>query len=212
MFLFSRVATPKGLPREVMAYATEVTDYVNSKVETTTTLWQNLFGAPTGTLGWNTLVRSRAHHAHVMMTLMGDDGFHDYLERGSAFWSDMIPTEDYLSRFVFGNPEQKPAEVGHVAEMISATPDSGRMVDAMAWGPEAAQMVARIGGTMPSFWTNAYGRVGDVAWITIYPSLEAVDEAVDKLQSSDEYLTQFAKGADLFVPGSGLRSSMVRVH
>lgn len=212
MFLFTRLATPRGMPRDVMAFATEITDYVNSRAETTTTLWQNLFGAPVGTLAFNTLVQSRAQIGQTMMTLMADDGYHRHLERGLDFRSDSLPTQDYLMRFVFGNPDESAPEVGFVAEMITATPKDGRMADALEWGPDVAQKVARIGGTMPSFWTNAYGTVGDVAWITLYPNLEAVDEATDRLMSSEEYLNEASKGSDLFVAGSGERGSAMRVH
>ena len=211
MFLFTRQATPQGPPRDVMAYATEITDVVNSKVETTTTLWQNMFGAPVGTLLWNTLVRTRAQLGETMMTIMADDDFHRQLERGREYVSSMVPTEDYLARFVFGAREELPA-VGHVAEMVTAVAAADRIGDAMAWGPEIAQKVAEIGGTMPSFWSNAYGTVGQISWITLHPSLEALDEAQDRLLSSDEYLTEVAKGMDLFVPGSGQRSSNMRVH
>ena len=212
MFLFTRMATPKGAPRDVMAFATEITDVVNSKVETTTTLWQNLFGAPVGTLAWSTLVRNRAQMGQTMMTLMADDDYHRQLERGQEFIRDAIATEDFLARFIFGNPDEPAPEVGWVAEMVSATPAAGRMMDAMAWGPEVAQLVGRIGGTMPSFWTNAYGPVGDVMWMTLYPSMEAVDEAQAKLQTNEEYLNDLSKASDLFVPGSGQRASAMRIH
>lgn len=211
MFLFTRQATPMGSPREVMAYATEITDVVNSKVDTTTTLWQNLFGAPVGTLMWNTLVRSRAQLGATMMTIMADDDVQRQLERGLEFVSDKIATEDFLARFVFGHPEDPP-EVGYVAEAVAAVAAADRMGDAMAWGPQIAQKVGEIGGTTPSFWTSAYGTVGQIIWMTIYPSLEALDEAQDRLQSSEEYMTEVAKGMDLFVPGSGQRSSAMRVH
>ena len=108
MYLFSRVAIPNGQPRDVMGFATDMTDYVNSKVDTTTTLWGNLFGAPVGTLVWNTLVPSRAKYGEVMMTLMADDGYHERLERGAAFRSEVNLTEDFLARFIFGDTEEAP--------------------------------------------------------------------------------------------------------
>ncbi len=212
MYLFSRVATPKGLPREVIEFATEVTDYVNRKVETNTTLWQGMFGGPLGTLAWNTLVKGRAHVGQVMMTLMGDDDYHEHLERGSEFWSDLVPTQDYLSKFVFGDPNQSPAEIGAVGEMITAVPAAGRIADAMAWGPQIAQLVGRTIGTTPSFWASAYGPFGEVSWITIHPSLEALDEATDALMSSEEYVTEVVKAGELFVEGSGQRSAAMRIH
>lgn len=211
MFLFTRQATPMGPPREVMAYATEITDVVNSKVETTTTLWQNLFGAPVGTLLWNTLVRSRAELGATMMAIMADDDVQRHMERGLEFASDKIATEDFLARFVFGEREAPPA-IGHVAEAVAVLAAPDRMGDAMAWGPEIARKVGEVGGTMPSLWTSAYGTVGQMIWMTVYPSLEALDEAQDRLQSSDEYQAEVAKGMDLFVPGSGQRSSAMRVH
>ena len=200
-----------GSPREIMAYATEITDVVNSKVATTTTLWQTMFGAPIGTLLWNTLVRSRAELGETMMTLMGDDDVHRQLERGQEFVSDKIATEDYLARFVFGQREDPPG-VGHVAEAVWAVAAGDRMADAMAWGPVIAQKVGEIGGTTPSFWTSAYGTVGRIGWMTLYPSLDALDEAQERLQTSEEYLAEVAKGMDLFVEGSGERSSAMRVH
>ena len=105
MFLFTRLATPKGPPRDVMAWATEITDVVNSKAETTTTLWQNLFGEPVGTMAWNTLVHDRAEMGRTMMTILGDDDYHGQLEAAQPFISDIVPTRDHLFRFVFGNPE-----------------------------------------------------------------------------------------------------------
>ncbi len=211
MFFFTRQATPMGSPREIMAYATETTDLVNSKVDTTTTLWQNLFGAPVGTLLWNTLVRSRAQLGQTMMTIMADDDIQRQLEKGLEFASDKIATQDFLVRFLFGEREELPS-VGHVAEAVSAVAAPHRMADAMAWGPVIAKKVGQIGGTTPSFWTSAYGTVGQIMWMTVYPSLEALDEAQDRLQSNEEYLGEVAKGMDLFVEGSGQRASAMRVH
>jgi hypothetical protein len=147
-----------------------------------------------------------------MSSLMADDGFHEKLAGGLQFASDLVPTHDELSRFVFGNPDEPPPGIGAIAEMVRATARSGRIGDAMEWGPEVAQMVGRIGGTMPSFWSSAYGTVGDISWITIYPSLEALDEAQARLQASEEYLTEVDKGVELFIEGSGQRGSAVRLR
>ena len=212
MFLFSRVATPNGSPRDVMALATEMTDYVNSKVDTTTTLWQLLFGGPVGSMSFNTLVRSRAQMGQTMMTLMADDGYHELLERYGSMRSEINPTHDYLAQFIFGDSEEKPAEIGAVAEMVTAVPAGGRIADVMAWGPEIAQLVGRTTGTMPSFWVSAYGPFGQVNWITIHPSLEALDEAHGALMQSEEYMTEVVKGGELFVDGSGQRSAAMRAH
>lgn len=212
MYLFSRVAIPNGQPRDVMEFATDMTDYVNSKVDTTTTLWGNLFGAPLGTLAWNTLVPSRAKLGEVMMTLMADDEYHARLERGAQFRSEVNLTEDFLARFIFGDTEEDAPGVGAVAEMIVAVPAAGRMADAMAWGPEIAQKVAKVIDTMPSFWSSAYGPFGQVSWITLYPDMAALDEAQDRLLSNEEYMTAAAKGSELFTEGSGQRSSAMRLH
>lgn len=212
MFLFTRMATPKGSPRDVMAFATEMTDYVNSKVETQTTLWQNMFGAPVGTLAWNTLIRSRSQLGQVMMTLMADDGYHERLERSADMRSEVNPTQDFLLRFIFGDSNESPPEIGAVAEMVTALPAAGRMADVMAWGPEVAQMVGRIGGRTPSFWVSAYGDFGQVNWITLYPDLDALDGAQDALMENDEYLTAMVKAGELIVEGSGQRGSAMRVH
>ena len=212
MFLFSRVATPNGSPRDVMALATEMTDYVNSTVPTHTTLWQGLFGGPVGSMIWNTLVRSRSEMGQTMMTLMADDGYHDLLDRYGSMRSEVNPTHDYLAQFIFGDTDEKPAEIGAVAEMVTAVPAGGRIADVMAWGPQIAQLVGRISGTMPSFWVSVYGPFGQVNWITIQPSLEALDEAHDSLMNSEEYMTEVVKGGELFVDGSGQRTAAMRLH
>lgn len=212
MLLFTRVATPKGSPKEVMAFATEMTDYVNRTVETTTTLWSNLFGAPVGTLAFNTLVRSRAQMSQVMMTLMADDEYHERLERTMDMRSEVNPTHDHLLRFVFGDTNESPPEIGAVAEMVSAVAATGRIADVMAWGPEVAQMVSRITGRTPSFWMNQYDEVGRVSWVTLHPDFGSVDAAQDALMNNEEYLTEMVKAGDLFMEGSGQRSAATRVH
>ena len=200
----------QGPPSKSIAWATEMTEFANRTLEDQTTLWNHHFGSPLGTVSWNTLVASRARYAANMMTIMAEEEFHDRLEDGEDFLSD-VPTVDYLRKFVFGQPGQSVPQIGAVAESVTAAPTPGHFSEAMAFGPHVAELVGRLTGTTPSFYVDAYGTFGQVTWMTLYPDMAALDEAQDKLMASDEYMSAVERGTALYVAESGQRGLAMRI-
>ena len=82
MYLFSRLATLRGNERRSLAWAVEMSNYVNAHSDHTVTLWRADFGYPVGTVAWSTWVESLAALNEGFARLADDDGYHDLVDAG----------------------------------------------------------------------------------------------------------------------------------
>ena len=208
MYLFSRVLTLTGSPRQSMPWVTKITEYVNANGSMDFTAWMADFGYPVGTVAWNALAESQAALAEGAMALAGQDGYLDLVEAAA----DMVaaPGEDALRELVHGSPSEPPA-LGSVAQVTTATVALDRAADAMAWSVEMAQHVEKVTGNPTSFWSSVYGQMGEVGWIGVVDDAAAADASRAAINGDAEYIERLKATADLFIPGSGHVARFTRI-
>jgi hypothetical protein len=210
MYLFQRVVTLRGGVRRPLGWAVEMNAYVNANSGVEVGLWVANFGFPLGTVVWSARVESRAELAEVMGGLMAQDGYHELVERGQEFVAE--PGQDHLRELI--HPEsvgQGPPPVGSVATIITATPNEGRLREALGWGVEIAKMYGDITGTPAAFYAEAYGTFGQVTWIVAHTDMAAADAASRAVQAAPDYLASIDGAGELFVPGSGAQGLATRI-
>ena len=101
MYVFSRLLTLKGSPRQSMAWATEMTAYVNAHSDLNVSLWATQFGNPVGTVAWTAQVDSHAALAAATAGLVADDGYYNLLEKAA----DLVnaPAQDAFRLVLHGD-------------------------------------------------------------------------------------------------------------
>jgi hypothetical protein len=207
MYVFSRLLTLKRSPRQSMAWATEMTAYVNAHSDLNVSLWATQFGNPVGTVAWTAQVDSHAALAAATAGLIADNGYYDLLEKAA----DLVnaPAQDAFRLVVHGDPGAPP--IGSFAGLITAVVAGGKQADAMAWGVETSKHVTAVTGIPVAFCSDVYGTFGQVTWIAIYPDLAMLDKAQEVLGSDADYAKRLAKAGDLFEPGSGSTRLSTRI-
>ncbi|GEM_PF-687068 len=211
MRLFSRIATLQGPPADVGAWAVEMTELVNDSTDLDISLWQGSFGYPMGTVIWSTIVEGRAQLMEGQAQLMANPAYHELGSR-AAEWASPFGAQDTLRNLVHATQEPSgPPPVGSVSNVVTATPNNGKLADAMAWGVEVADLYTSITGAGVGFLADAYGTFGQMTWIAGFDTPAAADEAEDKLNASADYMAAINSAGDLFVPGSGEQRMIVRV-
>lgn len=209
MHLFSRTATLTGPPRASMAWAIEITSYVNAHNEKRTTLWSSQFGRPLGTVSWATWVESIADLQASFAGLLDDDGFHDLLGKGREFLH--APAEDTLREMIYGELTAEGPAVGAVSMMTTATIANGKYEEAMRWGAEMAAHAQTVTQLPSLFLRDVFGTFGQVTWIGAAPNAAAADAAMAAINGDLDYLKRLGDSGDLFVPGSGRQTMATRI-
>lgn len=207
MQLFSRIATPTGSPRRVMAWATEMTAFVNANSDLEVSCWAGQFGFPLGTIGWSTIVENQVALAAGQAQLYANDGYFDLIEQAADMAGE--PGQDTLRNLVHGSPAGPPP-LGAVATTSTAVAVVDRFAEAVMWGIEVAQLGESITGHPIAVLTDAYGTMGSMAWIAVADDLATSEAAGTKLRASGDYLAKLQGSKGLFIPGSGHVSQVTR--
>ena len=205
MIVFQRVITFEGPPQDVVPWAMEMTDAVNSRTDVRASLWQGLFGGPIGSLGWSCLVDSLTSLEVAMDALATDPAYLALVARAQPWLA--TPGEDSLLRMVHtsGGEYVRPS-VGGYAETITATPAEGHLADAMTFGVEMADVHADLTHSSVLFCTSAYGGFGELRWMALYDSAAAVDRAAEVIAKDEDYGRRLDAAGTLFTPGTGRRT------
>ena len=210
MYLFQRTVTLRGGARKPIAWAIEMNKLVNDLGGVEVGLWSTAFGFPLGTVLWSARVDSRAQLAQVTAKLMADDTYHSLVDKGQEFVT--APGQDTLRQLVHAESlSPTPPPVGASATVITTTAQPGHLAKALAWGVEITAVYSRTTGTPASFFADAYGPFGQLAWIAPHANLAAADAANDALQANPEYLASTDSAGSLFVPGSGMQGLATRI-
>jgi len=199
MQLFTRQATlARDQIQDGMAYAVEIAQYVSTRTGLEVNAWTTVYGAPLGSVSWSTRVASQAAMGAAQETLAADPGF---LERMSANGHRFDgSSEDAIGEFVAFSGDG--GTVRQYASITTAQCAGGKIADAMAWGVDVMQHVAKVTGSDGSLVRAIYGPFATLVWISLYDTLDEVD-AADRATSSDpSYLERLDQGGDLFLPGS----------
>jgi len=209
MYLFSRLATLRGNERRSLAWAVEMSNYVNAHSDHTVTLWRADFGYPVGTVAWSTWVDSLAALNEGFAQLADDDGYHDLVDAGLELIPE--PPHDVLRRAVFGEPGTEPPPPGAVTSVTTAVVANGKYAEATAWGIEMAELVQQITSQATMFLVDAYGTFGQVTWLSGAPDLATADAGGEAVQANPDYIKRLSDVGDLFVPGSGQQRLVTRI-
>lgn len=210
MYLYSRLMTLQGPIPETMGWVNEATNYVNANSDLSVTAWSASFGHPLGTVGWSAMVEGRAQLTASTAGLLADPSYHTLVAR-AADWT-VAPPQDFLRNMVHGAPgPDGPPPVGSVALMTTAVIAGGKYAEGMAWGVEIAQHTEKVSGMPVAFLADSYGTFGQVTWISIGADAAALDAAEAAINGDPEYMQKLGAVGELFVPGSGHRSSLVRI-
>jgi hypothetical protein len=209
MRLFSRIATLQGPPADTVDWATRVCAFVNQNSDLDVTLWQGLYGYPLGTVIWSAAVEGRADLLANQMALMGNDGYQTLLAEAAQYTSPQ-GAYDVLRNLVHGTPSDEPPPVGAAAQIVTATPAEGKLVEAMGWGVEIADMYGSISGANVALFADAYGKFGQMTWIALFDNIAGADTGEDALMASADYVSAIDGAAGLFVPASGEQRLIIR--
>lgn len=206
MYLFSRQLTLQGPMRDTMAWAVEVTEYVNEHGSLPVTLWTSTMGNPIGTVLWSARAESHAELFDGMAAIQADDAYHDLIEKAVP-WVHQ-PGTDTFGEFVLAPDTTEPPQVAVVTTAVMA---SGRQPDAIEWGVEISNHTAKVTKRPVAFLTETYGTFGQVTWIQGFDDMAQVDAAHQATNNDDGFLERIVKGGDLFLDGSAREMLATRV-
>lgn len=205
MIVFQRMVTfDKGPPPDVIPWAMEITEAVNERTEFRASLWQTVFGRPIGTLVWSTVIDSLTAIEASFDALGGDAAYLDLVSKARDWVSQ--PGEDQMVRVahVAGGDFVRP-DIGAYAEVTTAVPAEGRLIQATTWGTEIADRHSSLTHSSVLFGSLGYGTFGTLGWMAMYDSAAAVDAAADAISKDEDYATSLDRAGDLFTPGTAER-------
>ena len=85
----------------------------------------------------------------------------------------------------------------------SAVAAGGRRRDAIAWAKQLAELANKVVDAQVGVMTPVGGEFGRIVLISRGESMASYEANSAKLADNDEFQAHWAKGAELFVPGSG---------
>lgn len=209
MFQFARLLTLQGDVRETMPWASEITAHANSLTDMDIALWGTVFGYPTGTLAWSTIVEGRAQLGAEMAKITADNTYLDLASKAQAWVTG--PAQDIFRSVVHGGPGDTPPGVGAVASVTQAVAATGKMPEAVAWAVDMAQHASSVTGTNVSLLVNAYGDFGGMAFISTVADMGVADASAEALRADGDYTAKIGASAGLFVDGSAHQSLLQRL-
>lgn len=209
MDLFSRRVLMTGSPAEYTSWAIDMCEFVNGKIENPVSLWSVGFGAPVGTMVFSTWVDGLAGVQANFAALAADA---EYMQKVSAAQSMVgAPSEDSLGQVIHGEPAGDRAGVGAAAVITSAVVANGAYAAAIGWGVEMAQLGEKVTGMPSLFLMNRFGTFGELMWVYVAPDAAALDAAGNAVNADADYMAKLEDVGNLFVPGSGHRTSATRI-
>jgi len=208
MFQFARRLNLRGDARETMAWATEMTSYVDDHTDLDVSLW-GVFGAPVGTFAWSTFVEGRATLVAATDHLGADDGYHDLVMKARDWIT--APAEDVFRSVVYGGPLDEPPPLGSVASVTETVATTGKMSEAVGWATDMAEYGSSVVGSRITLLVNAYGDFGGITFISVARDMTATDELSATIRSDIGYVERIKASEGLFVDGSARQTLLRRL-
>jgi len=209
MQLFSRSVHFQGPTADVVPHAIALRDHVSKKIGQEVSLWNIMFGAPFGTVGYSARVDGLSGVAAMGAALAGDKEYEALLAKGTGWVSG--PPVDTLRESLSGEMAAAAPPLGAVATVTTAVIEGGNYTAAIGWGLATAAHVTAVTGMPVAFLIDMFGTFGQVTWIGIGSDVAAADDANAKLNADAAYMEMLEGTAGMFVPGSGHRSIAVRL-
>jgi hypothetical protein len=198
MYIFSRTRTvnPEHM-QEAMTYSVEVAKHVTNVSGFEVYPWTSVYGMPIGTNSWSARVDSHAAMGVAQEKLLKDKGYQKLIADASRLF--VGPAEDVMMEFVSASGDGK---VQQFASLVSAQCAPGRISDAMGWGVDIMNHVAKVTGRNAAMVRGLYGPWATIGWITSADSLEDVDSANAAIAADAKYIQRIDEGGPLFVASS----------
>jgi hypothetical protein len=211
MHLFTRTGVLGGHPDRAMAWAVKVGGQVSEASGREFATWTAHFGQPVGTYVWSTWFEGHADLPGAFGALSAHPGFQAAVEEGGEFQAGAHETA--FRQVVVGGPGEgaEGPGLGALAVVTTAVAAGGKLVEAIGWGSDVANLITSITGLPVTFLVDAYGAFGQVTWIGGAPDMAAVDASNDATNANAEYLQMLSQIGELFVPGSGQRALYQRI-
>lgn len=185
MYLFSRTGRLMGGDlRGGLEWAVEQTAMVNDLVELEVRLHLQMFSEASGTIAWSTFTERLSQLEAANEALMASDAFHEGSMKGAGFMPDGV--DDALSQ-VLSEPPDMSVERPY-ATTVQAVLAGGEAARGLELGLELAAMAQRITGAPSMFGTDSTGTYGGVGWITLYESVDQLQDGSEALGADADWL------------------------
>jgi hypothetical protein len=188
MYLFTRSARlGPGNPQDSMVWALNITEKVNQISELDVSLWTTVFSPKLGTLIWTATVEDLAVLEATDAKLIADSGYLALVEEGAKFQSgDAI--DDGLVQLVHADTDAANTQPQY-ATVVQSALAPGNSIRGIELGVEIAQLVKKVTGRPTSFGVASSGVYGGVEWISLYDSIQQLQQA-DAAVSADTSLAE----------------------
>jgi hypothetical protein len=186
MYLFSRRSRlAAGHLRESMEWSAKMTEKVNAVSEIEVSLWTTVMSPGLFTLTWTCVVEDLAQLVTLNDKALADDGYVSLSDEGAQYGADQA-IDDRIVRLVHRDPDGAAAEPQY-AGVVEAVLAPGRAVAGTELGVEIAQRAKAVTGCPTSFGSAVTGAYGSVSWVTLYESIEAVQQANEALAGDADF-------------------------
>ncbi|WP_426573403.1 hypothetical protein [Aquihabitans sp. McL0605] len=184
---------------DATAFAIDIAAQVHTITGVEVHTWSLLYGGPINSVAWTATVESHAEMGAIGEKLMADPGYVTRIGESAELFESA--PEDALTEVV-ATVNESPT-LGEYASVVTAQCAEGKIADAMGFGVDILNHVAKVTG-LPSMLTRSlYGPWASMSWITLASSLDAVDAANAAMGADPEYIQKVDGSAGLFLPNSG---------
>ena len=202
MYLFTRAARlGSGHLVESMDWAARMTEKVNALSEVEVSLWTTVFSPGLLTLSWTAVVENLTQMTTLNDKSLADSGYVELADEGAKYSSGQA-IDDSLVRFVHADPDGASA-TSQFASVVQAVLAPGHTVTGIELGVEIAQRAKAITGRPTSFGASVTGTYGGVGWISIYDSVDEVQQANEALAADADFAALLdAKASGAYLAGA----------
>lgn len=184
-YLFTRSIRVSGSLVDSMAWAARITEKVNQIAEMPIALWQPIMSPQINTLNWVAVVDDLAALTATDEKLMADSSYLDLVAEGAKFNAGS-GVDDQLMQYV--HADRDGADTAQYASVVRAILQPGAFVEGVTLGVEIAQKVKAVTGRPTSFGQSTTGTYGEVAWISLYDSIEQVQAAEEAIGADPDFV------------------------
>jgi hypothetical protein len=203
-YLFTRSVRVSGNLVDSMAWAAKITEKVNQIAEIPVALWQPMMSPQINTLNWVSVVEDLAALTATDEKLMADSTYLELVAEGAKFNAGS-GVDDQLAQYV--HLDRDGAATAQFASIVRAVLAPGAFVAGVTLGVEIAQKAKALSGRPVSFMQSTTGTYGEVAWISLYDTIEQVQAAETAINSDPAFVELLDKKASTaYLPGQATQS------
>ena len=184
-YLFTRSMRVSGNLVESMGWSARVTEKVNQIAEIQVSLWTPIMSPQINTLIWAAMVDDLAALTATDEKLMADSTYLDLVAEGSKYNAGS-GIDDQLVQLVHSDPQA--GDSAQFVATVRAIVAPGSFVEGITLGVEIAEKAKALTGIPTAFGQAVTGTYGEVAWYTLYDSIEQVQEAEGKINTDPGFV------------------------